>query len=259
MHTSLHRNLTTIRGSFQKPLISNLVKSQIKAMLSLGSSWLCKREYQNQVYTRFNERPVEFSFVFRKLAEIYPLTILDVGTGMTALPHLMRNCGALVTATDNISDYWPDGMSNRHYHVINDDITQTRLASRFDLVSCISVLEHIERHDDAVHNLFGLLNPSGHLLLTFPYNEKEYVRNVYDLPHSSYGQGAPYITQSFSRRELDRWMMENQGTIVEQEYWQCWDGDYWTVGKQLVPPRRVDRNDKHQLTCLHLKKAVFNG
>jgi len=178
------------------------IRSIAKNMLNRYPQWISKREFESQVFTRFNERPIEFGFVFRKFQEIYPRKVLDVGTGTTALPHLMSNCGFLVTAIDNVHDYWPSGMLNRHYHVIDDDITDSRLKETFDLITCISVLEHIEQADQAVQNMFSLLNPNGHLLMTFPYNEKSYVKNVYDLPGSSYGRGSSYITQSYSRTEL---------------------------------------------------------
>jgi SAM-dependent methyltransferase len=231
------------------------VKQTLKNLLNRYPEWLCRQEFESQVFTRFNERPIEIGFVFRKLGDIYPRTILDVGTGTTSLPHLMRNCGCLVTATDNVRDYWPSGMLNRHYHVIHDDITETRLSDHFDLITCISVLEHIQKPDNAIRNMFSLLKPNGHLILTFPYNERSYVRNVYELPGSSYGKGEPYITQSYSRRELERWLRENHGIILAQEYWQFWEGDHWTVGKQLIPPRSVSADDKHQLTCILIRKG----
>ncbi len=232
----------------------SFVKQVIKNLLNRYPKWINKREFESQSFTRFNERPVEFSFVFNKLCEIYPNTILDVGTGTTALPHLLRNCGCLVTAIDNVRDYWPSGMLNRHYHVIDDDITATRLSDTFDLITCISVLEHIQEPDDAVRNMFSLLKPGGHLILTCPYNERSYVRNVYELSGSSYGQGAPYITQAFSRSDLRRWLEENNGITIDQEFWQFWEGDHWTVGKQLIPPKRVTAEEKHQLTCILMQK-----
>jgi len=230
-------------------------KQTVKNLLNRYPKWICRQEFESQSFTRFNERPIEFGFVFRKLGETYPRKILDVGTGTTALPHLMRNCGCLVTATDNVRDYWPSGMLNRHYHVIDDDITETRLSNTFDLITCISVLEHIQKPDDAIRNMFSLLKPNGHLIVTCPYNERSYVRNVYELPGSSYGKGAPYITQSYSRSELDRWLQENHATILDQEYWQFWEGDHWTVGKQIIPPRSVTPDDKHQLTCILMRKG----
>ena len=154
------------------------VKQTVKTFLNLYPNWICKREFQAQAFSRYNERPIEFGFVFKILGEIYPRTILDVGTGTTALPQLMRNCGFLVTATDNVHDYWPTGMSNRHYHVIDDDITNTRLSETFDLITCVSVLEHIQEPDDAMRNMFSLVKTNGHLIITCPYNEKSYEKNV---------------------------------------------------------------------------------
>jgi len=99
------------------------VKKPVKTVLNLYPAWLCRREYSSQKFTRFNERPVELSFVFRKIGEIYPRTVLDVGTGTTALPHLMRSCGCLVSAVDNVNDYWPTGM-------VNGTITSSMMTSR---------------------------------------------------------------------------------------------------------------------------------
>ncbi len=230
------------------------IKSKIKYLLEQYPQRICRQEYEGQYFTRSNERPVEFAFVFCKLNQIYPRKILDVGSGTTALPHIIRNCGFLVTATDNVRGYWPKGMLNRHYHIIDDDITNTRLNDKFDFITCISVLEHIEDFNVAVKNMFSLLNPNGHLLLTFPYNEKEYIRNVYELDGSSYGKGNPYITQAFSRDQIDKWIQDYPESIIDQEYWQFWEGDHWTVGKQIIPPKKVRAEDKHQLTCLLIKK-----
>jgi len=230
------------------------IKSGVVRGLNSYVARLCRKEFESQTFSRFNERPVEFGFVLRKMSELYPRTILDVGTGTTALPHLLRNCGAIVTATDNVRDYWPTGMVNRHYHVIDDDIRDTRIRTQFDMVTCISVLEHIPESDAAVRNMLGLVKPGGHLLLTFPYNERGYVRNVYALPGSSYGQKAPYITQSYSREQLNNWLSENDAVIVEQEYWRFWEGEYWTVGKQLIPPAKVGVSDAHQLSCVQIRK-----
>jgi len=229
-------------------------KSLVLKLLHLSPRWICKHEFDKQSFLLFNERPVELGFVFRHLAKICPRKILDVGTGTTALPHLMRNCGPLVTAIDNIRDYWVSGMYNRHYYVIDDDITNSQINDTFDLITCISVLEHISDHYAAIRNMFRLLKPSGFLILTFPYTEDRYIENVYKLPGSTYGQDLPFITQSFSRDELSKWIEDNDGVIVDQEYWQFWDGNAWTVGNQIIPPRKVDVEDSHQISCILIQK-----
>ena len=91
---------------------------------------ICEREFLSQTPGNINERPIEFSFVFKYLTRFYPKTILDVGTGLTSLPHLMRSCGFMVTAIDNVRDYWPKGMVNRHYYIKIFEIIITILQIR---------------------------------------------------------------------------------------------------------------------------------
>lgn len=232
--------------------------STLKALLNrVGMIYIrltCTHEYKKQIYLGVNERPIEFAFLFRQLVVCWPKKILDVGTGMTALPHLMRNCGFLVTATDNIKDYWPKGMVNRHYHVINDDITHSSLVETYDVITCISVLEHIHEHRAAIKSMYRLLAPGGRLILTCPYNEERYVQNVYTLPESSVKGKFPFVTQAFSRKELNSWLEDEPFELLEQEYWQFFDGEYWTCGDRVIPPRHVNVNERHQLTCLLLGK-----
>ncbi|MCS3505843.1 bifunctional 2-polyprenyl-6-hydroxyphenol methylase/3-demethylubiquinol 3-O-methyltransferase UbiG [Achromobacter sp. JUb104] len=226
---------------------------------NIGASWVrevCEQEYKSQVFSRFNERAVEFAFLFAVIAKYYPKRILDVGTGTTALPHLMRNSGPLVTAIDNIKDYWAEDIVNRHYHVVNDDITQAKTSDQFDLVTCISVLEHIEECDKAVESMSGLMARNGLLVMTFPYNENRYVDNVYKLPGSAYGQTAKYVTQAYCRADINRWLSRFGLEILEQDYWDYWTGDCWTVGQQIIPPVKVSQDKKHQLTCLLLRKKA---
>ena len=224
----------------------------------IGTSYVrykCYREYSRQTFTGINERPIEFAFLFGHLVRIAPTTILDVGTGTTALPHLLRNCGYIVTAIDNIRDYWPAGMVNRHYHIINDDIVHSKISELFDLITCISTLEHIKEHQAAVRSMWERLKKGGHLILTCPYTESTYVENVYALPESSVVNNQPvFTTQSYSRKELTSWLDRTDFEIVVQEYWRFFDGAFWTCGEKIVPPVRSNVTGPHQLTCLLLRK-----
>lgn len=202
-----------------------------------------------------NERPIEYGFALEVLSTIAVRSIADIGSGETAFPGVLEDCGYQVTATDNIHDYWPQGMFNRHCVVTDDNILQSRLATdRYDCVTCISVLEHIPEYARAVSNMARILKPGGHLIMTFPYNEDDYVPNVYKRPDSGYGQDNPYICQVFSRREIDAWVRSNPLTICRQDYWQVFDGMYWTCGKPIYPRIRTRRTEAHQLTCMHFCK-----
>lgn len=214
-----------------------------------------KKEYFNPPFSTFNERPVEYKFVFEQIAQFYPERILDVGTGVTALPHLMSNCGCKVTAIDNIKDYWRKDAFNRHYYVIDDDITKPKINDIFDLITCISTLEHIENYDQAVKNMFALLKSGGLLILTFPYNEKTFADNVYILHGSSVGRELPFKTHSYSKKEIENWAKENGAKIIKQEYWQFYTGNFWTVGQNLAIPKQVTKEDKHQLSCILFQKT----
>lgn len=217
---------------------------------------ICRREYENQRFLYINERSIEFEFVFRQLRKMCPKEVLDVGSGITSLPHLMRACGYVVTSIDNVSDYWPRGMVNRHYHVINDDITKPKLKDTFDFITCISVLEYIENFNKAVENMFKLLRGNGYLLMTFPYNENQFIQNIYQHPCAGYGKNLPYTCKVFSRREISNWLLQNKAVLVEQEYWQFWSGDFWTFGTRILPPKSVSNKDLHQITCLLLRKTL---
>lgn len=230
------------------------VKLWINLIGMIYTRWLCKREFNQQKFLGLNERPMEFAFLFRKIAEIYPKTVLDVGTGMTAVPYMLRNSGLLVTAIDNIKDYWPKGMVNRHFHVVNDDIKNTKLTKTFDVITCISVLEHIQDHRAAMKSMYKLLNPGGTLILTCPYANHQYAPNVYDLPESSVTEKFSFVTQSFSENDRVRWMQDSLFELVDEEYWQFFEGEFWTCGKKLESPLKVDKKDRHQICCMAFKK-----
>ena len=214
-----------------------------------------KKEYRDQKYKWINERPIELSFTLRALREIYPRRILDVGSGLSSFPHLLANCGFLVTAIDNKDSYWNFmEMHNRHFYIINDDITSSNINYKFDFITCISTLEHIEYHNAAMRNMSNLIKDSGHIVLTFPYNEGNYIKNVYELEGADYGKDLSYICQIFSRKQINKWIEDNKLEIIEMEYWQVFDGEYWAFGNRLYPPKKVNKQQKHQLICLLLKK-----
>lgn len=224
------------------------------AILALKPMFL--REARLPQFHDRNERAVEYAFAFRCIAETAPRTLLDVGTGQTAFPHLVENCGVRVTALDRGSGYWDLPLANRHFPLTKGDITAPRLERRFDMIVCVSVLEHIPNHRDALRGMFQLLQPGGHLVLTFPYNEHQYVPDVYRHPDAGYGKDYGFIAQVYSRRELEAWLADTGAEVVCQEYHEAFTGELWTVGVRLNPIRRSGRDRKHHLTCLLLRKPA---
>lgn len=211
------------------------------------------REEAGRPHFELNERAVEYSFALGALGEVKGRNVLDVGTGKSAWPHLMATCGFIVKAVDNYGSYWRAPMVNRHFHVINEDITEPTLSERFDAVTCISVLEHIPEHRAAVSGMLGLLRSGGRLILTFPYNERCYHPNAYRHPDAGYGRHLPYIAQIYSREELDQWLADSGATLLSQELYEVFTGELWTQGERLHPPRPSSAEKPHHLACVVLE------
>jgi 2-polyprenyl-3-methyl-5-hydroxy-6-metoxy-1,4-benzoquinol methylase len=215
---------------------------------------LTRDQFHHQNAPDRNERAIEYRFLFDCLVRTGAGSVLDVGTGQTALPHLLRTSGCHVTAIDNVDDFWPAGMINRHWHVLRDDIRSPVVKGPFDLVVCISVIEHIRDHQPALRAMVKLVAPDGHLVLTTPYSEQRSVPNVYAEPGAAYGQDLPYMCRSYSRKELTEWLDFTDTEIVMQEYWRCWTGLFWAQGERYLVPKQVTADETHQLTCLLLRR-----
>jgi SAM-dependent methyltransferase len=236
--------------SLKASLLQTLVKISCIPLRILN-----KRVYLRQK-TSVNERAVEYKFVFDQIASKAPGRVLDVGTGITALPALIRNCGINVTAIDNVRDYWPIGMFNQHWFVLDRDILEPKWdGPLFDLVTCISVLEHIKEFEKAIDKMSSLLNPGGVLVLSFPYCETTYIENVYLRKLSdAYGRNIPFVCHVYSRTEINNWLKKFNLSIAAQEYWQFYTGDFWSEGAPIVPPKQVGAKEAHQISCLALTR-----
>jgi SAM-dependent methyltransferase len=215
---------------------------------------LLKREWRYPPIQELREYVFQFEFALRAVAKHMPRELLDAGSGVSSWPHLLAECGIRVTATDEMHSYW-GSMFNRHYHVIPDDITASRLDRQFDMVTCLGVVTTIEDDRAAIANLFRLTRPGGHIVLTAAYKDDEAVPNAYALPNATYGKGYRFIARQFSREEVEGWLREHGGELEEQEFFRVFAGTYWAEGERLEPPARVSRDEPHQYTALLIKKS----
>lgn len=218
-----------------------------------------RHEWKHPRYAEPNERPVELAFASKWLARLYPRRVLDVGAGGSAWPFVLAHCGFRVTAIDPGGRYWGGRLFNRHYHVVQDDITRSRLSERFDAVTCISVLEHIPDHRAAFSGMLERLEEGGHLLLTVPYNERRFVEDVYSTRPGARSGKRRSICRVYSRAQLDEWLRGNPGRIIEQEYYQVFTGELWAFGERIPLPKRVSVSEPHHLTCLAIQKTAAGG
>ena len=235
-----------------------MITNPLKAFANrAGNSYIrrgCLAESRTQTFQHHNERAIEYRFALGCLARVRPKTVLDVGTGTTAWPHLLANCGFVTTAIDNVRDYWEDQMVNRHWTVLDIDITEPgEFHGPFDAVTCISVIEHIQDHLSAMRHMLQLLPPGGLLIVTTPYSHHEYCPNVYKRSDALYGQNLPYICRSHSEREVATW--QRIGARLERrELWRLFSGPVWATGQRISWEQAESEEMPHQLGCFAFAK-----
>jgi 2-polyprenyl-3-methyl-5-hydroxy-6-metoxy-1,4-benzoquinol methylase len=230
-----------------------------KALARQAGNWyirrVCSAESDSQKFAHHNERPIEYRFALECLARVRPKTVLDVGTGTTSWPHLLRNCGFVVTAIDNVRDYWDHQIVNRHWTVLDIDITKSKqLHGPFDAVTCISVMEHIVDHEIAVRNMLRVLAPGGLLIITTPYNHREHCPNVYKRSDALYGQDLPYICRSHSAKEIEDWQKLG-ARLKRREMWRLFSGPVWATGERIAWEQVQSEATPHQLGCFEFEKV----
>lgn len=126
------------------------------------------------------ERFYEYTFVVEKLREydIVGKNILDVGSGSSILPGILVAYGNRVTCLDvqKIHVVWPD------LTVLEADLLTSDLPRDFDLVVCISTVEHfglgrwgdkldVDGDFKGMAKLRSCLKPRGKLILTHPVGQ----------------------------------------------------------------------------------------
>ncbi len=215
---------------------------------------ICASEAESQVFQHHNERPVEYAFALGMLVAGRPRRVLDVGTGQAAWPSLLRHCGFLVTAIDNVRDYWPAGMTNRHWRVEDVDITKPDgFRGQFGAVTCISVIEHIEDHESAFRNMLTLSEPGGLGIVTTPYNDRLFDLDVYVRPDAAKGHSVPYKCRSSTAREIEKWAAMG-ATLERRDLWRMWSGPVWFTGERIPWEPVASENEPHQLGLFAFRK-----
>lgn len=207
--------------------------------------------------TYLNERSIEYEFVLKNLLEHKCLDVLDVGTGSNSFSSALEHCGYNMTATDlKQGSYWAS-FSNRHIHVVRDDITKSKLNKKYDAILCISVLEHIPVFEEAVKGMVDLLKDDGVLIITFPYSHNNYCENVYKLDEADeIAKKFRYIGQSFSKNEIDLFCKNNTLEIADTQFGKGWSGEYWRTGDRYDFPVKVDDPNESNIGCFLFNKLA---
>jgi SAM-dependent methyltransferase len=93
-----------------------------------------------------------------------PLTLLDYGCATGFDLAFLDQFGAVEGA--DLSDDLATDAGGHPVHVVPRDLP--RLRGRFDIVTCLDVLEHLDDDVDGLRALGSLLRPSGQIVVTVP-------------------------------------------------------------------------------------------
>lgn len=200
-----------------------------------------------------NEGAVQYPIALATLLERHARDVIDVGTGLSAWPKLLSDCGFRVTAVDEFFHYWGSRPFNRHFLVRHEDITSPRMPQRFDALTCLNVMMAIENDSAAIGGMVELVRPGGTIVLSFPYNETHAVQNVYALSGSSYGHDYRFACRIYTRSDIDRWLESFPLTLDAQRLFEMFTGELWTFGHR-IRPRPVDPSEPHHFTTLVLSR-----
>lgn len=109
-------------------------------------------------------RSFEYPYVSLNIPRDKRLSVLDVGSGYSYFPFYVKSFGHIVTCCDllDLSLLY----ENTGLHFMVDDITASRNGNTYDVVYCISVLEHLVDKKAAVNKMYDMLNVGGRLILT---------------------------------------------------------------------------------------------
>lgn len=165
----------------------------IRILLSIPENRI-KRAVRNIFYGEIiSERIVEYALTFAHLG-VEPsrkTRILDIGCYFSNFPIQLASMGYKVTAID-LMEYQ---LTHPNFNFIQGDLLKQKFPkSSFDIVTCISTLEHMglgfykgDKKDfladsKALKIIYSILKKRGRLILTVPFGKKETtsIQRVYD-------------------------------------------------------------------------------
>lgn len=214
-------------------------------------------------------RQWEYLFVFREILKLTESknndapAILDVGSGITFFPFLMKsllpnaqigcldNDARLVPIYDAVNATWDDKVGFRVGDIVSIDAAD----SSYDLLYCISVLEHTEHYARIIEEFDRILKPEGVLLLTFDISldgdrdiPVQRAQELLGLLSKSFAvrTGSP---QRISEQLRDREVLTSRRIAGRNKRLLPWRHPLIPVASQLVRGRLPARWGYPDLTC----------
>jgi 2-polyprenyl-3-methyl-5-hydroxy-6-metoxy-1,4-benzoquinol methylase len=219
--------------------------SKVAALHGRCLSWLKRATgiKKKDLYRRggkVTEREIEYAFLFNHLHLSPGYRLLEVGAGRSGLALVLAHCGYSVTTID---------LKPEHPWVTKGDATQLSFNDNsFDVVISLSVFKHIPDSDRAIEQILRVVVPGGIIILSFPYNPIEMVKDIY----KKVGHKAGYICSIYNDKKIGEWF-DKRAEIVAVDYWWQWSGELWREGTKSLRASRVSK-EQAQGICIAVRK-----
>lgn len=133
----------------------------------------------SEFYSVIQDNNFTYFFHIRELKKVLSRMkenskILDIGCGVGTLAFYLASKGFSVTGIDvssraiQIAKIYLDKSGLKKVKFSEGDVQKVKLNTKYDLIVCTEVIEHLENDDKMLETIFSLLNHNGKLLLSTP-------------------------------------------------------------------------------------------
>lgn len=163
--------------------------------------------------------PLRLSFI-QQHAQLVGKKVLDVGCGGGILAEAMARAGAAVTGLDlsqaviaSAKRHALESQLNIHYQAVPIDAFSNQHQDKFDVITCMELLEHVEEPASVLQHCAHLLHRGGHLFLsTINRNAKSFCFAILGAEYllRLLPRGTHTYAQFIRPSELTRWCLTQQ-------------------------------------------------
>ena len=162
---------------------ANVDPSEIDKFQSIASRWW---DRESEFKPLHDINPIRVSYIERQAQGLDTKTVLDVGCGGGILAEAMAQKGARVTGIDMAElslkiarlHLHESGLEVDYQHTTVEDFAADN-ATRFDIVTCLELLEHVPDPASVIDAAARLLKPGGLLFLsTINRNPKAFALGI---------------------------------------------------------------------------------
>jgi 2-polyprenyl-3-methyl-5-hydroxy-6-metoxy-1,4-benzoquinol methylase len=162
------------------------IKKYESTLKDYSDRWVFNPFHQ---WSRQWEYPFTYSALSRSVMNSKKMNILDAGSGCTFFPFYLKNMiKSDIFCCDTDSALTPifESINHNEKSIVkfdNFDIRELGYISKFfDIIYCISVMEHTQEHSRILNEFRRVLSPHGLLVLTFDITlTKSGIREALDL------------------------------------------------------------------------------